>query len=343
MKIVIFSDIHHGITIGKLGASGFDLRMEDTFKIEEKITDFCVVNEIDTLVYGGDRYKSRNPSVWLMNQVDALWDKRRRLGIKTISLIGNHDVYRVVHYGSSYSALWQNLPGLTICSTPAITEIGGRQIGFLPYGYPLSDIDGKVDVLFFHDEIRGFEDDRGYKAPAWFGSRGLDLKELEQKCKIMIGGHIHSHIGIAGKGVYVGAPYQIDRLDIGKHRGLIVLDLDTLEIEFVEIGAPQLIELTVVDASGITKEAVRGNYVTCFVKSGTERDVEKVLQDYEAKNFVVHTIKERGFMVEQIAKEVYASENPESAIMEYVSSRELANKDFVTEIGLRLWKKVGEK
>lgn len=337
MKIACYADIHHGEVIGKLGPSGFDMRMEDTFKIEDKLTDFCIEHEIYNLIFNGDRFKSRNPSVWLMNKVDELWTRRGRKGVKTLANIGNHDVYRVTHYGSSYSPLWESDTNITIYSKPKSFTLlnGGVKIGFLPYGYKLDDID-KVDLLFFHDEIQGFEDDRGYKAPAWIGSTGLNLKEMEKKCKVMIGGHIHSHIGIAGKGVYIGAPYQLDKLDIGKSRGLIVIDLEDLSIEFIEIDAPKLVELR--SLSEITSEVVEGNYVTVYVKPGEERDATKALEELGARSFVVHTLKERGMMIENIAKDVYASDNDEDAIREYVSSRELANKELVTETGLKIWK-----
>ena len=33
-KALLVADIHHGVTIGKLGASGLDLRLEDTLFLE---------------------------------------------------------------------------------------------------------------------------------------------------------------------------------------------------------------------------------------------------------------------------------------------------------------------
>ena len=342
-KALLVADIHHGVTIGKLGASGLDLRLEDTLFLEEHITQFCVDEGIPLVIFLGDRFLTRNPPMWLVNKVDELWKRRIDLGIKCIALVGNHDCYRVVDYGTSYSALWKG-SGLSIVDKPRSVMLFDRKVGYLPFGYKLEELPGNdYDILFFHDEVQGFEDKRGFKARTGAFAKGLNLQELEHKAKLVIGGHIHSHEDFGTNCCYLGAPYQIDRLDIGKERGITLLDFEDLSMEFIPIDAPRLVELTVTDINEtIGPVAIHGNYVKCFVKAGGEKTVEHVLTEAGARSLVVHTIREKGLMVESVAKRIYSAKNPNAMIKEFVNSRQLADKDLLIDAGMKLWGALGE-
>lgn len=337
MKVLVYGDVHHGCFAGKLDRNGFDVRVNDTLKVEYDVTQYCVDNGITVTIFDGDRFESRNPPLWLTNLVDEAWMDRIRKGINIISILGNHDSYRVFQYGHSYSRLWADVSGLQLYDKPGYLTLNGKKLALLPWGYPLSDLKEPADVLFFHEAVVGHEDERGYKP-----FDGYDYDEIRSKAKIFLGGHIHSQERIGATGAYVGNPYQKDRLDIGKQRGFVLLDMDTLGFEFVAMSNPQIKEFTIKDESELVESEVRNNYVRCIVKLGKERAVEKRLREMGARFFVISVIKERGFLVQQIAKGIYKQDKVEPMIHEYVSSREVPDKNLAKEIGNLIWKESGQ-
>lgn len=340
---LIYADIHVGTVVGKLNEStGLDYRVEDALKIERIITDYCMKNDITEVWFLGDRTKSRNTPTWLIDLIDVEWLRRVNLGITMRVLVGNHDVYRLVSQGNSYSSLWSGFHSCIIMSKPTVlTSATGVKIGFLPFGSSPDSVE-TVDVLCFHDEIQGFMDDRGYKAPeGTHFSTGLRLEDLERKCRtLLLGGHIHSRVPFGSKGQYIGSPYQIDEMDIGSERGFYILDLETLAFNFVKIPAPELVKHVVNDARKHDFSNVAGNYVTVFVRVGQEEVVQQKCAD--AKVLKIHTMKEKGMMIESVARGVFKAGDSVSAIKEYVLSRDLPDRDALLKAGLELFSKSKE-
>lgn len=344
-KIFIYGDIHHGHTIGKLGKSGLDLRIEDTLEVEHEATQYCLDHGITIMGFTGDRTLTSNPPMWLVSMLDEVWALRISKGISIHALMGNHDLYKLLLYGSAYSSLWNGFDNFHLYKNPGQIKIEGRVISFLPFGCKPSQISQSGDIIFFHDEVQGVTDDRGYKAPSGSNAQGLKLKELEQKGKLLIGGHIHAKGSFSSTGIYVGAPIQFDETDIGKLRGFHVLNLDDLSLEFIESKAPKLVRIIVKDLNELNIELAGkalGNYMRCNVKAGLEEDVKAFLRSCNARHFVVSTIVEKGLLVETIARKIYKEESPEAAIAEFVRSRDLPDRDGILETGLKLWREYKE-
>lgn len=337
MRILVYSDIHHGVMIGKLGRSGLDLRIEDTLEIEKQITEICKKERIQRVIFCGDRFKSRNPPIWLINLVDRCWVERCREHIVIDALVGNHDSYRVINLGTSYSYLWNGwngLEGVKIHDRPSIEMIGGLAIGFLPYGSMLKDLSDRVDLLVFHDEVKGYIDDRGYR-----GREGFDVREIRKVCKFFVSGHIHSFMDVDGFGIVVGAPYQIDTLDIGKRRGVLIIDTDSLKkIEFRELdGIPKLKKMKEED---VVVDEVKGNYVICEVERKNVKNMKKKMEEFGARWFRIEERIGIGIFVDKFAKKIYLEGNPIDMIKEYVSSRNLKDRDRIEELGIEIWREL---
>lgn len=333
--ILVYSDLHAGCFAGRLDPNGIDVRVNDTLKIESDITEYCLQHGITEIIFTGDRFESRNPPMWMINMVDALWMDRIKKGINMKVILGNHDSYRVFCYGHSYSHLWVGVEGITIYSKPTCESIGkspSRTAAFLPYGFPLSDIKGHVDFLFFHEAVIDHEDQRGFKS-----LDGYSYEEIQSKAHLFLGGHIHSQERIGPTGMYVGNPYQKDVLDIGKPRGFVLLDTEGT-YSFEELNAPQIVELKVERVEDIQEQDVCGNYVKCLVPSGMERKAEVRILGLGARYAVVSPIRDKGFMVESLARKIYKQDQIDEIIREYVSSRELSNKDLIREAGIEIWK-----
>jgi len=342
MKCLIYSDVHHGTSIGKLGDSGLDLRIEDSLNVEKEITKYCMDHEIEIVIFAGDRFKSRSPAMWLANVVDEIWMERHKVGIKTFSVVGNHDSYRIVGYGTNYSKLWKEMSNIEIFDKSKIINLLDKKIGFLPWGWELESLKDKVDLLIFHGCITGYKDARGYIPD----KEGFDLNLLKKYCKFFVAGHIHSREEIQGDGVYLGSPYQIDILDSGSRRGWLVFDIEDFSYEFVDSNAPELIIMDKVRSiSDIDEEKIERNYVFCKVKKGLERECSKKLEDHGARWYQITTVKEKGIFLKGVLEETYAGEDVNKMIKEYVNSRNLSNKSELIEIGFELWKEIkgGEK
>lgn len=331
MKVLLYSDIHHGHFVGKVDSNGLDARVNDTLAIEEHITKYCVDNNIGTVLFLGDRFESRNPPIWLINLVDTKWLERIKAGIRIYAIIGNHDSYRIFHYGHSYSNLWSGVGGIQLYAKPDYALIDGINFGLLPYGFPVSDIK-ECDVFCFHESVIGHEDERGFKP-----FEGYDYDDVRKKAKVFFAGHIHSHESIGPTGCYLGCPYQKDAMDIGKDRGFTILDLKTLKSKFVKIDSPRIIEIRIDDLKDIKREDVHNNYVRCIVPSGDERKATDIIKEFGPRHYTVSPMRARGLLIENMARSIYKQDKIEDIIGEYVGSRDIANKAILKETGLKIW------
>jgi len=335
MKVLFYGDIHHGTMIGKVDKSGLDLRIQDTLKIEKDITDICLREGIKLVIFCGDRFKNRMPPVWLINLVDGCWLDRVRSGIRMIAICGNHDYLRIKDYKDSFSILWdEDEFDISIFRTPNSLSIEGRNFGFFPFGFDLPD-DSFYDIIVFHDEIYGFRDSRGY-----YANGGLDLKRLRERCKFFVGGHIHSFEDF-GDGIYVGAPYQIDRLDAGSERGVVILDLETFKFDFIELDVPKLLYLDISSDDDLKKVSTIDYkcYLSCSVDSDLEREAKSLILKNSNILYIFMAIKKkRGLYIEKIFKNAFYTDKIEDAISEFVSSKDVFDKKLVLDTGLRLWR-----
>jgi len=338
-KVICYSDIHHGTLIGKLGSNDVDLRVEDALDVERQVTQYCLDHGIDTVLFCGDRFRSRNPSVWLFNMVEEVWFDRADKGIETFALVGNHDQYRIVGHGSNYSVLWNKKvvsDRVHVIEQPSTITIKDKAFGFVPFGYSLCCADWKVDLIVFHDELQGFKDDRGY-----IGRSGFSTKELRQTCKFFLSGHIHAFADVHGQGLIVGAPYQMDMLDVGIRKGFLVFDTETFEHEFVETRVPKIVRIDVLDDTDVVKEQeVAGNYVYCRTSRNKMDAVKDKLKRFEARAFRVDEIVDKGMFVEAFARKVYEARSGNEMIHEYIDSRDVPNKLSLREKGCEIWQEV---
>jgi len=338
-RVVVFSDIHHGTLVGKLGSNDVDLRISDALDVEDQVTKYCLENNIDTVLFCGDRFRSRNPSVWLFNMVEEKWFDRANVGIEMFALVGNHDQYRIVGHGSNYSVLWNKKAvsdKVHVIEKPSTISIKGRIFGFIPYGYSLWSEDWKVDLLVFHDELKGFKDDRGY-----VGRSGFGTKELRRMCKFFLSGHIHAFADVHGQGLIIGAPYQMDMMDVGIKKGFLVFDTDTYEHEFVETSVPKIVKIDVTDDTDVVKESdVVGNYVYCRATKSRIPVVKDMMKRFSARAFRVDEIVDKGMFVESFARRVYAAKSSTEMIQEYIDSRDLPDKKGLVEKGCEVWAEV---
>ena len=184
----------------------------------------------------GDVFDTRqaiNTSV-IYNVIDLFNDTLKDFNIKII--VGNHDMYLTTDVGITSLKILSVLPHVTIYDKQETLNIDGKRILMQPWIINYADenlITGKYDYCFCHADIVGFDMGGGRLSES-----GLVAKELLRKVDNVYSGHYHNGVHRQfekGKSItYLGAPYQLTRIDRGGIRGYHILDIATGERTLIE-------------------------------------------------------------------------------------------------------------
>ena len=127
------------------------------------------------------------------------------------------------------------LPNVTVYEKQTVLNIDNKLILLQPWiiDYSQPVINGKYDYAFMHADIIGFDQGGGRLSES-----GLVAKELLRKVDTVYSGHYHNGVHRQfekGKSItYLGAPYQLTRIDRGGIRGYHILDIATGERTLIE-------------------------------------------------------------------------------------------------------------
>ena len=231
MKIAMIADLHFGIKKADPTFMESQLRF-----FKEQFVPELNASGIKDIWILGDVFDTRqaiNTSV-IYNVIDLFNETLKDFNIKII--VGNHDMYLTTDVGITSLKILSVLPHVTIYDKQTILEIDGKKILMQPWivDYAQEDlIKGKYDYAFMHADIIGFDMGGGRLSES-----GLMAKELLKKVDAVYTGHYHNGIHRQfekGKSVtYLGAPYQLTRIDRGGTRGYHILDIATGERTMVE-------------------------------------------------------------------------------------------------------------
>ena len=231
MKIAMIADLHFGIKKADPTFMEAQLRF-----FKEQFVPELNASGIKDIWILGDVFDTRqaiNTSV-IYNVIDLFNETLKDFNIKII--VGNHDMYLTTDVGITSLKILSVLPHVTIYDKQTTLEIDGKKILMQPWivDYAQEDlIKGKYDYAFMHADIIGFDMGGGRLSES-----GLMAKELLKKVDAVYTGHYHNGIHRQfekGKSVtYLGAPYQLTRIDRGGTRGYHILDIATGEHTMVE-------------------------------------------------------------------------------------------------------------
>ena len=231
MKIAMIADLHFGIKKADPTFMESQLRF-----FKEQFVPELNASGIKDIWILGDVFDTRqaiNTSV-IYNVIDLFNETLKGFNIKII--VGNHDMYLTTDVGITSLKILSVLPHVTIYDKQTTLEIDGKKILMQPWiiDYAQEDlIKGKYDYAFMHADIIGFDQGGGRLSES-----GLIAKELLKKVDAVYTGHYHNGIHRQfekGKSVtYLGAPYQLTRIDRGGTRGYHILDIATGERTMVE-------------------------------------------------------------------------------------------------------------
>jgi exonuclease SbcD len=94
MKIVHFADLHLGVeNYGKTDpATGLNSRLNDFLAALDQLVDYALENRVDLVIFGGDAYKTREPTQTQQREFARRISRLASAGIPVFLLVGNHDL-----------------------------------------------------------------------------------------------------------------------------------------------------------------------------------------------------------------------------------------------------------
>lgn len=231
MKILFIADIHI-----KLGQKNVPIDWAlNRYKIFiDKVEK--LQKDVDLIILGGDIF-DKQPNI---QELSVYFDLISILNTRTIIYAGNHEAIK------RNTTFFTDLKQVTnIVSSGYATVVDDyvtiAGIDIIPYNKLKEFAKGEKLPGFFEYRILATHV-RGEIPP--HVKPEIDLSLLD-KWDLVLAGDLHSHSNSQRNIVYPGSP-----MTIGFHRnyvknGCIIVDTDTLEYEFIEMGVPQLLRKTI--------------------------------------------------------------------------------------------------
>lgn len=227
----MIADIHMGIKKGDTTFMESQLRF-----FREQFVPELTKQGIKTIWVLGDVFDTRQQiNTLVINKVIELFrDTLKDFDINII--VGNHDMYLTTDTGINSLKILDLLPNVTVYEHQVSLTIDGKKILIQPWiiDYKQENlITGKYDYAFMHADIIGFDQGGGRLSES-----GLVAKEILKHVDAVYSGHYHNGIHRQfekGKSItYLGAPYQLTRIDRNGIRGYHILDIASGERTLIE-------------------------------------------------------------------------------------------------------------
>lgn len=305
MKILFFSDLHgHSFKqYSEETAEGINSRLNDCLLILDEIKTVVQFHKVDTVIFGGDLFHYRNPiQVPNFNLViDRLFDLKSCVS-NMCFLVGNHDQTNKI--GTIHT-----LQTLHTFAT-VMDEVAWYYCGGDTHVFAIPYTDNKENIKFWLDSYRNESISRMTKSllVGHFGVSGAkvgsDYVLLESKlptldffegCKNVFLGHYHMPQHLTQEVRYIGATHQHNWSDACQIRGVLILDQDTNNVEFVALdAAPKFIAFPY-NSNWEKEEVIEGNFIRVvydnFKDSESWEDVSHNLLNIHNARWVEYIVK----------------------------------------------------
>jgi DNA repair exonuclease SbcCD nuclease subunit len=185
---------------------------------------------IKDIVIAGDIFHNRHEiGVNTIHAAYKFFDILKDYNI--VAITGNHDCYYKDKSDINSVAILNKQNIRVFEDVTTFTE-QNKKITFCPWGAELKDIP-LSDIIFGHFEILNFKMNQHKIC-----DHGLETEHLLNKAQLIISGHFHyrEHRKYSnGKSIlYLGSPYELDFGDRDQIKGVSILNLENLQIEFIE-------------------------------------------------------------------------------------------------------------
>ena len=228
--VAILTDTH-------IGARKGVKYLQDHFENFYKNIFFPTIKErgVETILHLGDAFDSRktieyNSLNWARR---VMFDPMK--GYDVHMIVGNHDCYyKNTNDTNSPSLLLQHYDNINTYTDPTQINVHGLDILMLPWISPENEAQSlkmiretDARIAMGHLELTGFY---AYKGMEYKDGK-LDNQIFDKFDKVL-SGHFHTRSD-DGRIHYIGNPYQMFWNDVNDNRGFILLDTETLEIEYI--------------------------------------------------------------------------------------------------------------
>ena len=188
----------------------------------------------DALWDGGDNTDDRTSiPIPTLNTVFGGLRPFRKSAQRNRKLIGNHEQWvrsGSIHVGAVFEGIFD------VISEPRIEMIEGIKVLFASYPAETFDMEGWLDanlkkgersLVFGHFQVEGTKDRDGRTLKG-----GVHVSILKKATMALLG-HIHHPQSITDTIHYIGSPFQQDFGESGEEKRVALLDLPSLDLEWV--------------------------------------------------------------------------------------------------------------
>ena len=340
-RVAIISDLHLGVHTNSTFWHNIALEWARWFR------DELISKDITDIIFCGDWHHNRSEISVNTLQVSAdILDILKDFNL--VAIAGNHDMYFKHRTDVNSLSIFKSRKNITILDTLASVQLHNRTLTFCPWNSEVKDIP-KSDVIFGHFEIETFAMNT-YK----ICEEGVKVKDLIKKSPLVISGHFHTrHSKQYGAGtiLYVGNPFQMDFGDIDNDKGYHILDLDTMECDFIKNNiSPQYKKITLSDLieEGSITQVVMDTFKNNIVKLKVDKNISQEDMDFLLNKLsqltpqeltVDYDINFNRLRADTELKEDLSGIDIEQAITEFVNLLEIENKKDIIQYTLELYRK----
>jgi DNA repair exonuclease SbcCD nuclease subunit len=241
-KSLIFTDLHLHSHKGSAD------RLQDCLKVLDWVFQTAAEKGCKYIFFLGDLFHERAKidvlnylrtfEVFMKHMIEDAADREVYL------LVGNHDMYHRERWDINSIKPLSAIPGVHIVQSPTSMSIGGRTIDWLPYTEnPISELakfkkQTAGDILLAHLAVNGAMTNTFYGVKSdviveYDNEMVLVDPGLFDDWKMTLMGHYHGAQKLNNKVEYVGSPLQLSFGEAFQQKHVIVLDLETMEKEYV--------------------------------------------------------------------------------------------------------------
>lgn len=330
MKVAIITDTHLGIRNGSIYFLSYQReRWVELFEYMKK-------NGIKVLLHGGDFFDNRNSisltSLVAVTEFNALL---KEYDIELTMIVGNHDVaFKNDNTVNSPEAL---LNCEVIWERPVTKTFGKMSIDLIPwinnanYGEVQQFISkSKSPICLGHFEINGAPFHKG----GHICEGGIDAS-LFQGYKKALSGHFHTRSKV-GKVEYIGAGFDYTWADWNDPRGFVVLDTDTLDMEYVDWSSFMFVMGEMDEEGNVSYlpdcDSIDGKYVRIVVNTKTNKKIEAALSSLEARSPIEMQVFFKDDTVVNNTVVDVSEATDETHVIKVVLEEALENVEFRSEV-----------
>lgn len=271
MRICHLADTHLGAGENhpRKSADGLTERQHDIIRTFTEAIDKIIELKPDLCIHAGDLFHTVRPTNRIMaiaaEQLHRIAEQAR---VPTLIITGNHDAPKQSGHGPALD-VFRTIDHLTVVSHSRAEQVqaGGVMVTALPHCLTTEiqkaelakcrpDTNANYNVLVMHGVAAGMDE-----------FKMVELGEQELPLEVMRGydyvalGHFHNFRQVAERAWYSGSTERLSQSEQGTDKGFIEVDLDEFSVTFHEVASRPMVDVPMLDATGL-----RGDEVLTMVR-----------------------------------------------------------------------------